>query len=259
MAVETYCKVSVEELNAYMDSLESKSSGDKSRQQLCAELGLLHQRARKPIEKALLYFPQMSTLELYVWGSFLPTCYSKKEGEWTQYAFDTIPLESLECISRTRMLAIFDDLEIWTPEYRSTDPLVVGVVGERGEGSSARRRTLVFQGGTAFFPITRWGESLQPVDTIAREIMLQFITNETQLVIPEQVFDQMRRVWENNPRVLYYSGQNQKSPCPQCKGPLYEFHNYGTDRSHTVWTVCQSCSFNQQAMRPKNPGSRFLT
>lgn len=129
-----------------------------------------HADAKSRQSSADVLYGRMSSSELATWRAFLPRSYSPM-----RYDYDVPPEEVALAIADAGELKIFDHIEIWTGEgsgivertrafYRraaqkvhsmleiAADPLAVGVIEH---------------GGVAYYyPIVRWGESLQSFSRI---------------------------------------------------------------------------------------------
>ncbi len=167
-----------------IDKLISDAAGSASRKELCQSLGLGRQAQHSGAspEDAAVFYPRLSTYELAVWSGFLPTSHSKAGGGWADYDHDLIPRQVLEETRLADALNVFDDLEIWTPGRFDRDPMIVGIVGQRpidrnwlpalrGGGSANT-------GEAHFFGIARWGESLEPFETIERLVRSRLIEQQ---------------------------------------------------------------------------------
>lgn len=141
------------------------------RRQLCEDLGMTMQAAfvGEQSQDPGVFYEELIGKDLFVWAAFLPTFYSKVSGDWENYTFDVVPHEALEEIRTADSLELFDDLEIWTPQRRFEDPMVVGVLGRR-RGNPSRDNLRVID-GARFFAIARWGESLMPLEEIRGTVL----------------------------------------------------------------------------------------
>ncbi len=130
--------------------------------QLRKELGFERQQpphSSPRIQKAALFWPQLSPKEFAIWEWYLPTMYLRGSGynEWAAYNFDIIPDDALVEIKEAIDMKVFDFMEIRTPERKHmTDPVVIGYVKIPGYDPIG-------------FLIVRWGESLIPFEEIRRQ------------------------------------------------------------------------------------------
>lgn len=133
------------------------------------------------VDEATRFYTEFTAFERNVWAVFLRTYYSKSRGEWTDYRFDQIPDEVLDQIALAVEFEAFDDIEIWTPEKkhpreRLLDPMVVGVVGTRDDHNQWRPElhdeNPASVSSARFFPVVRWGESLESFEDIVPKACL---------------------------------------------------------------------------------------
>lgn len=137
--------------------------------------------ATSRLESADLLYGRLSPEDLALWGEFLPTSYPSNH-----YQYDIPPEEVARAIADAQTLGVFDRIEIWTPEgsgiwertrqfyHRVTqdvhqqlieiaaDSMAVGVI-QRGQT-------------TVYYPIVRWGESLQSFARITAMVRLRSAT-----------------------------------------------------------------------------------
>ena len=103
---------------------------------LAQELGLELQAKRyeKPLAEST--FTPLTRDEVILWDSHCPTCYRPGGGnnvrDLKDYAFDSVPIEVMRHWKTIKDNYAFDRYEIWTTERtRSTDPLLIGVIGQK--------------------------------------------------------------------------------------------------------------------------------
>jgi hypothetical protein len=153
-----------------LDELSSKrqSKEDDERATLSKELGFKWQE----YSTRAIPYPEFTGEELSIWREFLPTRYMKSAAGDPQmnalvafgsgsrdiagYTFDLIPIEALREMKKAKDMKVFSDIQIWTPEEISVDPMAVGVTNI---------------GGGRFYQIVRWGESLKPFEEIREEVV----------------------------------------------------------------------------------------
>lgn len=125
--------------------------------------------------EASRFYPELTSFELEVWTLFHRTYYSKSKDEWKGYHFDRVPTSVLEEIRTADSLQVFDDIELWTPEWgKELDPMAVGVVGHRlgrRDLTHDLGQNTAFNSNARFFPIVRWGESLLPFTEIVNQVL----------------------------------------------------------------------------------------
>ncbi|HVO86232.1 MAG TPA: hypothetical protein VMT23_00675 [Candidatus Binatia bacterium] len=130
-------------------------------------------------DEAASFYPELAGFELSIWTLFHQSVYSKNKEEWSGYHFDRIPTEVLSHIGFAQEFGGFDDIELWTPERKvELDPMAVGVVGHRLGHSELRHslgQNFAFNRNARFFPIVRWGESLEAFDRIKERALLNTI------------------------------------------------------------------------------------
>ncbi len=203
------------------------------RKQLCESLGLTMQATVDGDEQQAQFYPELTGLELAVWMQFLPTHYSKNAGQWKNYQFDIVPQDALYEIDLAASMRKFLDFEIWTPERQKSDPLVVGVVGNRGMNGE--------KGSARFFKIARWGESLQSFEKIKKLTFFQRIRNYAYKNInsvPHPVLERVQSKWEKSPyEIVYFSGPSSSFWRRHCaKATSYRFRI-----ESNIFSVCSRC------------------
>ncbi len=105
-------------------------------------------------KSAGLTIKPMSADEVVVWKAFLPTAY-RSRGSLNNYEFDRIPTPVLEQWNKLKGQNTFDAFEIWTPETQTTDPALIGCIGQNR------------------YMIARWAESdanLLTLHDVARKV-----------------------------------------------------------------------------------------
>lgn len=133
------------------------------------------EKIARRIELISYVYPELVDESYNLWDKFLPT----KSG-LGNFAYDSIPDEALGYIESAQAMGCFDRIMIWSPEGNdlkgrlgqridamadefsraletSLDPMAVGIVNDQN-------------GTTHFYSIVRWGESLQPVEQIAKYV-----------------------------------------------------------------------------------------
>ncbi|MEN9413450.1 MAG: hypothetical protein RLZZ342_537 [Candidatus Parcubacteria bacterium] len=114
----------------------------------------------------LLSAPPLSADEQTIWRAWLPTVYTEdgRSGHrFSNYNFDRIPLPVLKTWEQHKQSGSFEAFEIWTPEKKMPDPILVGV------------------NGNARHLLARWGESdanLVSFDDIKHELVQRWHCNE---------------------------------------------------------------------------------
>jgi len=114
----------------------------------------------------LIATPPMTDSELVIWSAWLPTAYTdlpKERNELADYNFDRVPGPVLKMWQEYKKTGLFERFEIWTPENKQPDPILVGV------------------NGNARHLLARWGESdanLVSFDDIKRELVRRWYNNE---------------------------------------------------------------------------------
>ncbi|MBI4992010.1 MAG: hypothetical protein HZB99_02225 [Candidatus Harrisonbacteria bacterium] len=93
------------------------------------------------------FYPEISTENMKIWGTWLPRLYS--ESDFKDYRFDQIPEEVLAEWKLAKNLGLFEVYEIRTPESpEMQDPILIG-----------------YFKNTPYL-IARWAESLMPFEKI---------------------------------------------------------------------------------------------
>jgi len=164
MEIETYAKKPKVNIQPKSDI----SPFDLIREERLKRFGFKGQREMaeygEKIQRANLFYDKLSREDCGVWSAFLPTKYQYNFDEglgWSKYKFDVIPDEILAEIEEAYSLKLFDNLLIWTPEIRMSDPILLG----RISNPIARRYE-----DHGYFLIARWGESLLPFEEIKRRV-----------------------------------------------------------------------------------------
>jgi len=145
------------------------------------------------LESAGSFFPELQGEELAMWNKFLPTSY-----ELSDYQYDSIPTEAVDCIAIAKQLGCFDRIFICTPEgntfggrtkrgYARVKEVVIAGVEQVFSvvyrASKATRAALVrtldplaigvitdYNGVERMYQIVRWGESLIPVEEVKAHV-----------------------------------------------------------------------------------------
>jgi hypothetical protein len=131
------------------------------------------ERTARRVEIISYVYPELVDESYELWNKFLPT-----RNKLEDFAYDSIPDEALGYIETAQAIGAFDSIQIWSPEgndlkgriqaradarmraralQKSRDPMAVGIVTDQN-------------GVQRFFSIVRWGESLLPVEQIARYV-----------------------------------------------------------------------------------------